>query len=459
MKKKDSHRINKSISEEEMRRYLADEMSPVERHALEKAMLENDFESEAFDGLSMLDESEFVSDIHSLRDKINKKTKPKSFPIYWRMAATLAFVVLGLGTYFLLQDIEKITEPGLVEETIKELDNPPTESEVLIPADKVSDPPLAIAEETVKHIDSLPIEQEILIPGEKVSELPLARSEEAKPQIIDKVETNVAKVVNEQKQEEAIANLDVINVEDYHKDRPETWPIGVNQRTLGKSTQQRTTTVTGSIARVPEEYRTSDTNSSKYTASGRVVSAEDNVGLPGVNVLLKNQAIGTITNADGVFELEISKEKRETLVFSSIGYLSQQKEVAPNDSLLVVLKPDMTELSEIVVVGYGARKRASTVEPSESAATQNEFAAFRAYVKENLIHPEGLEDQYGVVRLQFTVSPKGQIEDIEILKSPGSAFEHEALRLLNNGPAWTPAIENGQVMARTIKLGIRFKKP
>lgn len=459
MKKKDSHKVNRSISEEEMRRYLADEMTSAERHALEKTMLESDFESEALDGLSMLDESEFVTDIHSIRDKINQKTKPKSSPIYWRMAAALAFVVLGLGIYFLLNDIEKITEPGLVEETIKEVDSLPTESKVLIPADKVSNPPLAIVEEIVEQIDSLPIDQEIIMPTSKVSELSLAIAQEPMPPKIKNLDMHANKVINEQMQEETLADLDVIIVEDYQKNRPETWPIGVSKRSLGKSTQQRKSTITGAISSLPEEYRTPETISSTYTASGRVVSAEDNTGLPGVNVLLKGQTIGTVTNADGVFELEIPKEKKESLVFSSVGYLSQQKEFKPNDSLLITLEPDMAALSEVVVVGYGTKRRNSLDEDSESEMEQNEFSAFRAYVKENLVHPEGLEDQSGVVRLQFTVSPSGQTEDIKILKSPGPAFEREAIRLLQEGPAWKPAIENGEAVARTLKLSIRFRKP
>src|SRR5690606_22381626 len=63
--------------------------------------------------------------------------------------------------------------------------------------------------------------------------------------------------------------------------------------------------------------------------SGRVVSATDGLGIPGVNVLIKGTLTGTVTDMDGNFALDVPNED-DILVFSSIGYLTQEVAVSGN---------------------------------------------------------------------------------------------------------------------------------
>ena len=91
------------------------------------------------------------------------------------------------------------------------------------------------------------------------------------------------------------------------------------------------------------------------TVSGVVISATDELPLVGVSVLVKETANGTITDMDGNFKLNVVSG--QTLVFSYIGYVTQEIVVTGQKSLNVILKEDTEILDEVVVVGYGVQKK------------------------------------------------------------------------------------------------------
>ena len=92
------------------------------------------------------------------------------------------------------------------------------------------------------------------------------------------------------------------------------------------------------------------------TVSGRVSSSEDGGGLPGVNILVKSSTTGTVTDANGNYALSVPNET-DTLVFSSIGYLSQEVALQGRSTVDVALSEDLQSLEEVVVVGYGTVKK------------------------------------------------------------------------------------------------------
>lgn len=91
------------------------------------------------------------------------------------------------------------------------------------------------------------------------------------------------------------------------------------------------------------------------TVSGVVISGTDELPLVGVSVLVKETANGTITDMDGSFKLNVVSG--QTLVFSYIGYVTQEIVVTDQKSLNVILKEDTEILDEVVVVGYGVQKK------------------------------------------------------------------------------------------------------
>ncbi|GGK77771.1 SusC/RagA family TonB-linked outer membrane protein [Rufibacter glacialis] len=89
--------------------------------------------------------------------------------------------------------------------------------------------------------------------------------------------------------------------------------------------------------------------------TGKVTAAGSGEGLPGVSVVVKGTTIGTATAVDGSYSIEAPANG--TLVFSYIGYNSQEVAVGNRTVVNVQLATDTKALDEVVVVGYGTQKR------------------------------------------------------------------------------------------------------
>ncbi|MBU1822351.1 MAG: SusC/RagA family TonB-linked outer membrane protein, partial [Bacteroidetes bacterium] len=92
------------------------------------------------------------------------------------------------------------------------------------------------------------------------------------------------------------------------------------------------------------------------TVSGRITD-ENNSGLPGVSVVLKGTQRGTTTDGEGRFQLSIPETGSPVLVFSFVGYQSQEIAVGNQSTFNLALTPEDKLLNEVVVVGYGSVKR------------------------------------------------------------------------------------------------------
>ncbi len=95
--------------------------------------------------------------------------------------------------------------------------------------------------------------------------------------------------------------------------------------------------------------------SAQTVVSGKVTSSDDGAPLPGVNVLIKNTTRGTSTDFDGNYRVEL-QEGDEALIFSFVGYVTEEIEVGSRNQVDITLTIDISELQEIVVVGYGTQQ-------------------------------------------------------------------------------------------------------
>lgn len=80
--------------------------------------------------------------------------------------------------------------------------------------------------------------------------------------------------------------------------------------------------------------------------------------IPGANVIIKGTTTGTITDIDGAFTLKIDSEAAKSLVVSSVGFVKQEIAIGSNSQFRIVLVENNSQLSEVVVVGYGVQKKA-----------------------------------------------------------------------------------------------------
>src|SRR5210317_593615 len=90
--------------------------------------------------------------------------------------------------------------------------------------------------------------------------------------------------------------------------------------------------------------------------SGTVTDSESGFPVPGVNILVQNTSKGAATDFDGNFTIT-DVEVGAMLVFSYVGYVTQEIVVTSSQNLNISLAPDLSSLDEVVVVGYGTQKK------------------------------------------------------------------------------------------------------
>jgi len=94
--------------------------------------------------------------------------------------------------------------------------------------------------------------------------------------------------------------------------------------------------------------------------TGRVVSGDDNSGLPGVNVVQKGTSNGTVTDIDGNYTLEVPGPE-SVIVFSSVGFLTEEVTIGNRTVIDVTLSSDITSLQEIVVTALGIKRETKSL--------------------------------------------------------------------------------------------------
>ena len=89
--------------------------------------------------------------------------------------------------------------------------------------------------------------------------------------------------------------------------------------------------------------------------TGAVTSAEDGSSLPGVTVSVKGTSVGTITDHNGEYQLNIP-ESAEVIVFSFVGLSTQELSVSGQTQINVIMESDLLHIDEVVVTAMGIRK-------------------------------------------------------------------------------------------------------
>ena len=101
-------------------------------------------------------------------------------------------------------------------------------------------------------------------------------------------------------------------------------------------------------------------NPQQATVTGTVTDAATGDAMPGVNIQVKGTSQGAITDIAGKYAIS-NVDRNATLVFSFIGYVSQEIAIGNRTVIDVTLAGVVTDLDEVVVVGYSTQKRANVV--------------------------------------------------------------------------------------------------
>lgn len=222
---------------------------------------------------------------------------------------------------------------------------------------------------------------------------------------------------------------------------------------------------------------------SQYRVTGIVVSSEDSTPLPGVTLMVRGTTLGTVTDPDGQFSLETGDSEDLILTANYVGMETEEVQALPGQPVRITMDPSMTELSEVVVVGYGTEKKqdltgaVNRVQDDRTAAADNVsiqpvsestyrealpvggITAFTEYVEGTLEWPDpDYGDDRAVVVLKFKVSSYGRPYGIRAVRTPGQAFTDEAARVLQEGPDWTRATMSGEPVDVEARLRVVFRR-
>lgn len=137
-------------------------------------------------------------------------------------------------------------------------------------------------------------------------------------------------------------------------------PLGVSYEVLGRSivlSRRTTGQHQSTVAEPSDELALTNLLPLEQAITGTVTD-DKGEGLPGVSVLLKGTQRGTTTDPAGKYRLGIPDgSSGAILVFSYVGFLSEEVAVGNQSVINVTLKPDTKSLNEVVVVGYGTQSK------------------------------------------------------------------------------------------------------
>ncbi|MDO9341256.1 MAG: TonB-dependent receptor [Bacteroidales bacterium] len=99
----------------------------------------------------------------------------------------------------------------------------------------------------------------------------------------------------------------------------------------------------------------------QVTVTGKVTDAATGEALIGVTVLVKGTTTGALTDLNGNFSIPVANRQPVTLLVSFIGYTTQEIQATPGTPVATALVLELTQIQEVVVVGYGTQKKESVV--------------------------------------------------------------------------------------------------
>lgn len=440
-----------------MKKFRNGTLSAEEEAHLEALKANDPFIANALEGTAVLkDGDHFAQGVDELQARIQERTKAaKSRKLYWLPIA--ASVALLIGSFYAVYTVLLPADtPSLSsQETVPTTNAPEESAKMESELSQISLlPPEGLADSQLVQDEELPQTLALVEPSETSANLSDAFVEDsfytssAQPTEVDELSQTLLEVESEAFDENFSLSQSA------RSNQAESEAPSHETRSFRKLTS------------AAPQFR----QEGWKTISGIVIDGESKDPLPGVNVLVKDTVIGTVTDVDGHFTLSVPEESQK-LQISIIGFVTSEVNINTGDTNLIALEKDAQELSEVVVVGYGTQEKrdlTGSVSTVDMEDEENDFSgaspldgmrAFRKYLEEHQQYPENWQPgDKAVVKLSFYVQPGGHISNIRIEKSGGDWLDREAIRLLEEGPDWEPATSNGEAIGQEVKLRIKFKK-
>ncbi|NEM97636.1 TonB family protein [Pontibacter burrus] len=426
-----------------LRQYQEGALSPALSHQLERHLLDCELCADIVEGMALSDTNQTLAAVTDIKERMaSKKEKNRAAVWYadWRAAAAIVVLICSavMVFYYQYSNLQAPSETIAVEQA--EAKQPETIA-------KFSPPSPIVNQETIE--EPQPNQKPILTPRPNSSKTIVAAD------LLDKVIAAEEVILDE----ETIAENSVAKVTEsvvlgdvtFDLKQDSTATIAAARpkaRTMATAPQMNLQrALEGQVAGVSVQRNTDGS----HVVRGKVTDAAGNP-LPGVAVQVKGTIVGVATDKDGNFSLQVPAGKK-VLSFRYVGFETKEQQVDSANNLLAVnLQPDEKQLSEVVVTGYSKRAVVPVIEKPKPTIGQR---AYKLYLK-NEQRPLTTKVKGNVI-VGFTVSEKGELQNVRAIRSLNPEADAEAVRLIQQGPAWEPAKQNGNPVARQVKVVVRFR--
>ncbi len=454
---------------DDIEKYRRGELTPNEMHSLEKKALSDPFLADALEGSETISAKDFSEDLDELKESIRYQTEQKSVASFgqakmasaaapkqaskeqaivgdgkntnnwvWplRIAASL-FIMLGVfwAANQLIPNEEK-ENLALTKEVDTKKEMPASQ--------KAPDSVDAVQQPVATPSSKLLVEKPTQIAGSKSIETvakgsePVAAAEgEKQTALMDMAEDK--KVVQEVSEEKEAKVTELARSERVTSAQPIA-PMNKSSIEMANSGQgAKRKSVAAQLIR------------------GQVLSSEDGQPLLGVNVVLQGTSQGTVTDVNGKYQVAVEAVNPK-LVFSFIGFQTIEVPLGNQKEVNVNLGPDLTQLSEVVVTGAAARDDSQNPPIVRLAEPAGGRKAYDKYLENSLRYPiEALAKKIkGRVTVKFTVRTDGALDEFNVVKSLGYGCDEEVLRLIKEGPSWSPTLEDNVPVESEVLVKVHF---
>ena len=423
---------------DDIKRYRDGSMTGAERNAFEKRSLDDPFLADALEGSERIDEADFAKDV----DELSRRIRPGKWVFYipLRIAAGIT-IVLAVGTLLYYFNSDGPHQMALNEAKVS--DTLASISVVAKPADSLLAMAKDLQEEEKAPATAKPQSYPHTVVVPPTESVKSAGAGVAKSKA--DVQLQGPQVLEGEKAALAAAHQPVQTVEVAADALAEEAPKAA-------ASQKKEA--------FAERAAGLQTVSTQRTVTGKVTLAEDGTPLPGVNVIVKGTTKGTVTDLHGNYSIVLPAD-RVSLTYSYIGM--ETKEVNPGDksAVNIKLKEDAAQLSEVVVTGQAIQREDldDLVKPViRLAAPLGGIRAYNKYLENSLQYPSAAREKKikGKVTITFTVTTTGDLTDFNVVRGLGYGCEEEVMRLVKEGPAWTPSLEDDTPVESEVRVKLKF---
>lgn len=480
--------------------YLKGILSNRERHELEKEVMQDAFEEEAFEGLNLLTADELESDMQRMETMLERRTQKRERnlgPVLFRIAATI-LLLIGMGTvlYYALFNRENIPDTGYIAES----------REAVQPADEKGGGDIAAREEDSSVHESAPYIQSVMPEERPLTEASRQAAQPVQPvQPVPELQPAQPVQPAPSLPEETFAYDELADTQAMVAER-QRYAMAPD-RVSTEAPQQKSMAAPGIVsesAAMAGEKEDMVAKSSSEEEPGQLLSPinsftarmvdQSGKAVSGVAVYEKNVIPGTVTDRDGIFSLEMTRPASQ-LALSSLAFRETdlieddlaagdlaESDLAKRDLTAgeMFQEDDILSLKEVVVTGYMSEN--ATQISNESAGpvsyiSQNPdqpatfevvspvppggtLRAYKRLVEENLdkgnlaASIEQMEDISGSywIDVTMTIRVDGSVDDILFDNDIPQVVMDAYQASIQSLPSWQPALQGNTLVESMVEM-------